>query len=52
MQNVGYYKDIDDIRENKVIEKVFEPNLNCEKIERRIKGWKTAVAMARYKPEI
>ena len=50
--NVGYYKDIDDIRENKVIEKVFEPNLNCEKIERRIKGWKTAVAMARYKPEI
>ena len=49
---VGYYKDIDDIRNNKVIERVFNPNLKCEKRERRIKGWKTAVAMARYKPEI
>jgi hypothetical protein len=45
-------KDIDDIRNNKVIERVFNPNLQCEKRERRIKGWKTAVAMARYKPEI
>ena len=50
--NVGYYKDIDDIRNNKVIERVFEPHLDPEKRERRIKGWKTAVAMARYKPEI
>ena len=49
---MGYYKDIDDIRNNKVIERVFNPNLKCEKLERRIKGWKTAVAMARYKPEI
>ena len=49
---VGYWKDIDDIRNNKVIERVFNPNLQCEKRERRIKGWTTAVAMARYKPEI
>lgn len=49
---VGYYKDIDDIRDNKVIERVFEPNLDEAKRERRIKGWKKAVAMARYKPEI
>ena len=49
---VGYWKDIEDIRRNKVIERVFNPNLQCEKRERRIKGWETAVAMARYKPEI
>ena len=49
---VGYYKDIDDIRNNKVIERVFDPNFDEEKRERRIRGWKTAVAMARYKPEI
>ena len=49
---VGYWKDIEDIRRNKVIERVFNPNLQCEKRERRIKGWKTAVAMARYKPEM
>ena len=49
---VGYWKDIEDIRRNKVIERVFNPNLQCEKRERRIRGWETAVAMARYKPEI
>ena len=49
---VGYYKDIEDIRDNKVIERVFEPHFDIAKRERRIKGWKTAVAMARYKPEI
>ena len=50
--NVGYYKNIDDIRDNKVIEKVFEPQLDLAKRERRIKGWELAVARARYKPEI
>ena len=49
---VGYYKDIDDIRNNKVIERVFNPNYDEAKRERRIKGWETAVAMARYKPNI
>lgn len=47
---VGYYKDIEDIRNNKVIERVFDPNFDEAKRERRIKGWETAVAMARYKP--
>ena len=47
---VGYYKDIEDIRNNKVIERVFNPNFDEAKRERRIKGWETAVAMARYKP--
>ena len=36
---VGYWKDIEDIRRNKVIERVFNPNLQCEKRERRIRGW-------------
>ena len=49
---VGYWKDIEDIRNNKVIERVFTPSMNLEKRERRIKGWKIAVAKARYKPEI
>ena len=49
---VGYWKDIEDIRNNKVIERVFTPSMDLEKRERRIKGWKIAVAKARYKPEI
>lgn len=49
---IGYYKDIKDIRDNKVIERVFEPNLDEAKRNRRINGWKKAVAMARYKPEL
>ena len=49
---VGYWKDIEDIRNNKVIERVFTPSMDLEKRERRIKGWEIAVAKARYKPEI
>ena len=49
---VGYWKDIEDIRNNKVIERVFVPSMDLEKRKRRITGWETAVAMARYKPEI
>ena len=48
---VGYWKDIDDIRNNKVIERVFVPSMDLEKRERRITGWERAVAQARYKPE-
>ena len=49
---VGYWKDIEDIRNNKVIERVFTPSMDLGKRERRIKGWEIAVAKARYKPEI
>ena len=49
---VGYWKDIEDIRNNKVIERVFTPSMDLDKRERRIKGWEIAVAKARYKPEI
>ena len=40
--NVGYWKDIEDIRNNKIIEKVFNPSLDSAKRERRLKGWKMA----------
>ena len=49
---VGYWKDIDDIRDNKVIEKIFSPSMDLTKREKRLKGWKTSVAMARYKPDV
>lgn len=45
---IGYYKDIDDIRNNKVIEKVFNPKDDNEKLESRINGWKIAVGKARF----
>ena len=49
--NVGYWKDIEDIRNNKIIEKVFSPSLDDAKRARRLKGWEMAVNMARYKGE-
>ena len=48
---VGYWEDIEDIRVNKVIERVFSPSMDLAKRERRINGWDKAVAMARFKPE-
>ena len=48
---VGYWKDVDDIRNNKVIERVFVPSMDLNKRERRLKGWEKAVGMARYKDE-
>ena len=50
--SVGYWKDIEDIRNNKVIERVFVHSMDLEKRKRRITGWEKAVAIARYKPEI
>lgn len=50
--NVGYWKNIEDIRNNKKIERVFTPSMDIAKRERRLNGWKVAVARARYKPEI
>ena len=49
---VGYWKDIEDIRNNKVIERVFTPSTDLEKRKSRILGWKKAVAMAKYNPEV
>lgn len=48
---VGYWKDIDDIKQNKEIEKVFIPDIDPDRRNRRIKGWHKAVEMAMFKPE-
>lgn len=44
---VNYWKDIDDIRNNKKIEKVFKPIENQEICKSKIKGWQNAINMAR-----
>ena len=46
--NVGYWNDIDDIRINKQIERVFNPLMTEESKIVRIKGWEKAIKMARY----
>ena len=48
---VGYWKDIEDIRNNKVIEKVYVPSMENSIRNEKLKGWKKAVAMARFKGE-
>ena len=48
---VGYWKDIEDIRSNKVIEKVYVPSMEENERNLKIKGWKKAIAMARFKGE-
>ena len=42
----GYWKDIEEIKHNKVIEREFLPSMDLERRERRIKGWHKAVKMA------
>ena len=48
---VGYWKDIEDIKNNKVIEREFIPSMDLERRERRLKGWHKAVRMACLKDE-
>ena len=42
----GYWKDIEDIKNNKVIEREFIPSMDLERRERRLNGWHRAVRMA------
>ena len=44
---MGYWKDIDDIRANIEIDRVFKPNMTKEKRSLLIKGWDHAVRQAR-----
>ena len=44
---VGYWKDMDEVRENHEIEKVFTPEITAEEREEKISGWKKAVACTR-----
>ncbi|MCM1043384.1 MAG: glycerol kinase GlpK [Corallococcus sp.] len=45
--NTGYWKDIEDIKQNVKIERVFDPNMDEEKRMRRLSGWEKAVRQAR-----
>ncbi len=42
----GYYKNKEEILEKMHIERTFEPNMDIEKRERLVKGWKKAVKHA------
>ena len=43
---VGYWKDINDIREQWQAERVFAPDNNIEKAKKQLAGWKRAVTAA------
>lgn len=40
---VGYWKDLDDIRANHRIDRVFTSNISDEELSRKLRGWKKAV---------
>ena len=44
---VGYWKDMDEVRENHEIEKVFRPEITQEEREEKMDSWKKAVACTR-----
>ena len=43
---VGYWKSLEEIRENWEIERTFECAISWEEREKRIKGWRKAVKYA------
>lgn len=45
---VGYYKDLDEIKDNWVVDKVFEPKMSNVVRTKKIRGWKKAVDTALY----
>lgn len=46
---VGYWKDVDDIKHNKKIERVFAPSMTAEKREKLLAGWDESIGRARYR---
>lgn len=46
---VGYWKDIDDIKHNKKIERVFKPEMAADKRKKLLDGWDESVGRARYR---
>ena len=46
---VGYWKDIDDIRANIKVDKVFKPKMSEEHRKQLVEGWAKAVRQARCK---
>ncbi len=41
--NTGFWRDIDDIRDNKETEKIFTPDMSAERREKLLEGWRFAV---------
>ncbi len=46
---VGYWKDIEDIKSNKEIERVFKPSMDEDKRLKLVQGWDLCIERARYK---
>lgn len=44
---VGYWKDLEDIRKNWAVDREFAPKISQEEANKKIKGWKKAVACAK-----
>ena len=42
---VGYWKNLDEIRNNKEIDKIFNPTMSKEERTKRIHGWHKAVRL-------
>ena len=45
---VGYWKDLEDIRKNWAVDRFFEPAISAEETAAKVKGWKKAVACAKF----
>ena len=45
---VGYWKDLDDIRKNWAVDRAFDPAISEEETAAKVKGWKKAVACAKF----
>jgi len=45
---VGYWKDLEDIRKNWAVDREFTAEISEQETTKRIKGWKKAVACARF----
>ena len=43
---VGYWKDLEDIRRNRIIDREFSPSISGEERKNRLNGWKKAVQCA------
>lgn len=44
---VGYWKDVEEIKKQWIIEKEFEPKMEMEKVDELLKGWHKAVGKAK-----
>ena len=45
---IGYWQDLDDIKNNKHIERVFAPTMQDEHRQKLLAGWDDAIGKARF----